>query len=111
MDGIRKERRGFASMSPEKQPGAMGMEGRYASFLVEPKGEVATGIYPIRVETADGISNLQLFSVGDFPETTEEESTMGARPGSNDSIEAAQSLPASAITVTGTLRSTGMWRP
>ncbi len=80
------------------------MEGRYASFLVEPKAGLQSGVYPVRVETAEGISNVQLFSIGDFPETTEDESEMGAKPNSNDSIEAAQSLPASAVTLTGTLR-------
>lgn len=94
----------FTAMSPEKQPGMMSMEGRYASFLVEPKAELSTGVFPIRIETIHGISNVQLFSIGEFPESIEEESAPGAKPFSNDSIEAAQSLPPSAITVTGTLR-------
>ncbi len=94
----------FTALAPERQPGMMSIEGRYASFLVEPKGEWKTGVYTIRLETADGISNVQLFSIGDFPELTESEASPGARPAMNDSIESAESLPASAVTVTGTLR-------
>ncbi len=93
----------FTALSPEEPPGTMA-EGRYASFLVEPKSDAATGVYPVRVETADGISNVQLFSIGDFTELTEDEAAMGALPNRNDSIENPQSLPESAVTVTGTLR-------
>ncbi len=90
----------FTPMSPEMPAGMMAAPGRYASFLVEPKAELGTGVFPIRVETAAGISNIQLFSIGEFPELQEEET----KPNSNDSIEAAQSLPASAVTMTGSLR-------
>ena len=82
----------------------MSAEGRYASFLVEPKADLAVGVYPIRVETADGISNIQLFAVGSFPELPEEESQPGALPNRNDTIENAQSLPNAAVTLNGTLR-------
>ncbi|MFN7543775.1 MAG: PPC domain-containing protein, partial [Acidobacteriota bacterium] len=90
----------FTPLSAEIPAGMMATPGRYASFLVEPKSDLATGVFPIRIETAGGISNIQLFSIGEFPELQEEET----KPNSNDSIEAAQSLPASAVTVTGTLR-------
>ncbi len=90
----------FTPLSPEAPAGMMAAPGRYASFLVEPKGDLPTGVFPIRVETVSGISNIQLFSIGEFPELQEEET----KPNSNDSIESAQSLPASAVTVTGTLR-------
>jgi len=90
----------FTAMAP---PAGM-MEGRYASFLVEPKGELEVGVYPIRVQAADGLSNILLFSVGAFPEINEEESQPGGVPHSNDSIEKAQSLPTSAITLNGTLK-------
>jgi hypothetical protein len=92
----------FTPMSPEKT-GPM-LEGRYATFLVEPKSDLNVGVYPIRVETPDGISNIQFFTVGAFPETQEEESRPGALPNSNDSIESAQSLPPTALTLNGTLR-------
>lgn len=87
----------FTSMSAER--GQMG-----AMFLVEPKGEIPVGVYPIRVETPDGISNVQLFTVGAFPELMEEESERGQLPNRNDTPETAQPLPAANVTVNGTLR-------
>ena len=75
-----------------------------ASFLVEPSGDPQPGVYPIRVETPDGISNVQLFVIGTFPEYLEDESRPGALPNSNDSIESAQALPSGPLTVNGYLR-------
>jgi len=92
-----------ASFTPLAPPAGM-MESRYATFLVEPKRELEVGVYPIRVQSADGLSNILLFSIGAFPEISEEESQPGGVQHSNDSIEKAQSLPASAITLNGTLR-------
>lgn len=92
----------FTPMSPEKT-GPM-TDGRYATFLVEPQGELAVGVYPIRVETPDGISNIQLFTVGSFAEVAEDESRPGALPNSNDTMETAQVLNSSPLTVNGTLR-------
>jgi len=90
----------FTPMAP-----AAGMsESRYATFLVEPKCDVEVGVYPIRVQAADGLSNILLFSIGSLPEINEEESQPGAAAHSNDSIEKAQSLPSTAITLNGTLR-------
>jgi len=95
----------FTPMTAEKPAGSMmNLDGRYASFLVEPKGEIPVGIYPIRVETADGLSNIQMLSIGSFAEMPEEESQPGALPNRNDTIESAQPLPAASITVNGTLR-------
>jgi hypothetical protein len=88
----------FTPLGPEK--GVMGG----ASFLVEPSGEAAVGVYPVRVVTAYGISNVQLFSIGAFPEFIEEESRPGALPNTNDTIEGAQSLPSGPLTVNGKLR-------
>ncbi|MFN0167189.1 MAG: hypothetical protein ACKV22_12230 [Bryobacteraceae bacterium] len=93
----------FTSMAPEKPPGMM-QEGRYASFLVEPKADLAVGVYPVRVETADGISNVLLFAIGAFPEIAEDESQPGSLPNRNDSIETAQTLGSTPLTVNGTLR-------
>lgn len=92
----------FTPLTPEKT-GPMA-QGRYASFLVEPADNLAVGVYPIRVETPEGISNIQLFAVGAFPELTEDESRPGALPNSNDTIETAQPLPSAPITVNGTLQ-------
>ncbi|MBV8820082.1 MAG: hypothetical protein JO022_17085, partial [Acidobacteriaceae bacterium] len=92
----------FTPLAPEKRGGMA--EGRYASFLVEPSRELAVGTYPIRVEMPNGISNLQLFTVGAFPEYLEDESRAGALPNSNDTIETAQALPAAPFTMNGVLR-------
>jgi len=81
-----------------------GMPDRNASFLVEPKSEWAVGVYTIRVKGPNGLSNILLFSVGSFPEITEDESRPGAEPHQNDSIERAQALPSTAVTVNGTLQ-------
>jgi hypothetical protein len=61
-------------------------------------------VYTIRVQGANGISNILLFSVGAFPEIDEEESQPGALPHQNDSIERAQALPSTPVTVNGTLQ-------
>ena len=75
-----------------------------ASFLVEPKPETAVGVYPVRVVTPNGISNIQLFTIGAFPEFIEDESRLGALPNSNDTLESAQALPSAPLTVNGRLR-------
>jgi len=92
----------FTPLAPD--PTSSMMEDRYASFLVEPQGDVAVGVYPIRVETSGGISNIQLFTVGVFPELAEDESEPGSKPHQNDSLEDAQSLSSAEVTVNGSLR-------
>jgi hypothetical protein len=98
----------FTLLTPELPPqlrgGPMQDEGRYATFLVEPSAALAVGVYPIRVVTSDGISNVQLFTVGAFPEIPEDESQPGALPNTSDNIEDAQSLPSPPFTLSGTLR-------
>jgi hypothetical protein len=84
--------------------GPMPVEGRSATFLVEPTAEAAVGVYAIRVVTGEGISNVQLFTVGAFPELTEDESRSGALPNTDDTTETAQPLPAPPFTLNGTLR-------
>jgi len=79
-------------------------EGRSATFLVEPTGDLAAGVYAIRVVTGEGISNVQLFTVGAFPELVEDESRPGALPNTNDTMETAQLLPPPPFTLNGTLR-------
>jgi hypothetical protein len=86
----------FTPMASEKQG--------TATFLVEPKSEWAVGVYTIRVKGSNGISNILLFSVGAFPEIAEDESRPGASPHQNDSIERAQALPSTPVTVNGTLQ-------
>ncbi len=71
-------------------------------FLLEIRSEAPVGIYPIRVETQEGISNIQLFSVGAFPEITETESEDDETKNANDSPDSAQGVDAPVI-VNGTL--------
>ena len=92
----------FTPLAPEKSD--MPAAGGSASFLVEPTGDVPVGVYPIRIETPEGISNIQLFAVGSFPEFTEDESRPGSLPHSNDTPETAQALPSAPFTLNGTLR-------
>ena len=80
----------FTPLGPEKPEME---ESSYAEFLVEPTGDWNVGVYPIRVQAANGISNILLFSVGAFPEITEDESRPGSLPHQNDSIERAQTIP------------------
>ena len=98
----------FTLLTPELPPqlrgGPMQDEGRYATFLVEPSADLAVGVYPIRVVTSEGISNVQLFTVGAFPEIPEDESQPGALPNTSDNMEDAQPLPPPPFTLNGTLR-------
>jgi hypothetical protein len=98
----------FTLLAPELPPqlrgGTMQGEGRYATFLVEPSADLAVGVYPLRVVTSEGISNVQLFTVGAFPEIPEDESQPGSLPNTSDSMEGAQPLPATPFTLNGTLR-------
>ncbi|HYL74487.1 MAG TPA: PPC domain-containing protein [Bryobacteraceae bacterium] len=93
-----------ASFTPVNAAQKMdGMSGAIA-FLVEPRPDVAPGLYPIRVESSKGISNVLLFTIGTFPEVAEEESLPYSRPNRNDSIETAQPIQSTPVTVNGTLR-------
>jgi hypothetical protein len=77
--------------------------GRSVSFLVEPRADVAPGVYPIRIESA-GISNVLLFTLGTYPEVTEEESQPDSLPNRNDTIETAEPVRSAPVVVNGTLR-------
>ena len=61
-------------------------------------------MYPVRIETPAGISNILLFTLGTFPEVTEEESQPYSPPNSNDGIETAEPVRDSPVVVNGTLR-------
>ena len=97
----------FTLLTPDQPApipgGPMQGEGRYATFLVEPTADLAVGVYAIRVVTGEGISNVQLFAVGAFPEFTEDESRAGALPNTNDSVQTAQPLPPPPFTLNGAL--------
>lgn len=72
------------------------------SFLLELDADAEVGLYPLRLETSTGLTNLALFSVGALEEIYEEESAPKGRPGSNDGIENAQAIELPA-TVNGRL--------
>ena len=87
-----------ASFTPlaAKDPGAPAQEVDSAAFLVEVRKDAAPGLYPIRVHSDLGLSNVLLFSVGEFPEVGEENA------GSNDTPAGSQTVPVP-VTVNGTL--------
>ncbi len=76
---------------------------RRRPYLLEIDPEAPTGAYPLRVETAEGLSNILLFAVGTFPETTEEEALVDEQIPLNDAPAKAQMI-ALPLTVNGTLR-------
>src|SRR2546428_10773780 len=62
------------------------------SFLVQLHEDAPVGVYPVRIRTDDGLSNVLVFSVGDLPEVSEKEP--------NNSMGEAQQI-APPITVSG----------
>ena len=87
----------FAPLAPKEG----GMAGSALPFLVEIRPEAPVGLYPIRVETREGLSNVLLFSVGLLPEVDEEEPQ--AQDYSNDSPAKAQPVVVPGI-INGSLR-------
>jgi hypothetical protein len=63
-------------------------------FLVQLPDDAPVGLYPIRVRTENGLSNVLIFSVGDLPEVSEKEP--------NNSLDQAQPIIAP-VTVNGSL--------
>jgi len=78
--------------------------GKTVTFLVEPKADAQPGVYPIRIESQHGISNVLLLTIGTYPEVTEEESQPYSKPNRNDSIETAEPIQSTPITINGTLK-------
>jgi len=76
---------------------------------VQLKEQAPVGLYPIRVRTDEGLSNVLLFSVGRFPEMVESESllpdllTKELEKDRNDTLAMAQKV-AVPVTINGTLR-------
>ncbi|HUQ93910.1 MAG TPA: hypothetical protein VM120_19685 [Bryobacteraceae bacterium] len=70
--------------------------GKRLPFLVEIQPGAPVGLYPVRIESPNGISNILLFSLGSYPEMREMEK--------NDTMETAQPLKALPITINGTFR-------
>ena len=74
----------FSQLTLSKDPlsefGGMTRPDTVLPFMVALKADTPIGFYPIRVVTADGISNVVLFSVGDLPEVEEIESKNPKQP-------------------------------
>ncbi len=92
-----------ASITPLTPPKQGPRQGRELPYLVELPADAPVDVYPIRVRTKDGLSNLLLFTVGAFPEVLEEESQVDVKEPLNDAIPQAQRI-ATPVTVNGTLR-------
>ncbi len=95
----------FSRLTMTKDPSAESNQGSMAPntslpFLVTLKNDAPIGLYPIRVTSPDGISNVLLFSVGDMPEVDETESRNPKV--TNDQPKDAQRVPVP-VTVNGTL--------
>ena len=87
-----------ASFTPlaAPEPGKPGQDSEQAIFLVELDPDAPIDLYPIRVITPTGMSNLLLFSVGKFREVQEEDDTGAGAIEANQMVEAP-------VTVNGTL--------
>ena len=59
---------------------------------MELEKDAPVGIYPLRLETNSGLSNLWLFSVGEFPDVAEEETRMAGEPDQNGTPGFAQAV-------------------
>jgi hypothetical protein len=93
----------FTPLAPPAGKTRMMAPGRAAQFLVEPAEQIEPGVYPIRLETPAGISNILLFTVGVYAEYAEEESGPYSEPNRNDTIETAEPVAATPATINGTL--------
>lgn len=85
------------SFTPLTSAGSGKMAGAQLLFLVEIRPDAPVGIYSVRVETHEGISNILLFSVGAFPEIAETESEDDETRNANDSPESAQAVDAPVV--------------
>ena len=84
----------LARFSPPKD---LAQPGTQLPFLLQLPSDAPVGLYPLRIRTEQGLSNILLFSVGDLPESSEQEP--------NDAPSQAQhvTLP---TTLNGTLKET-----
>ena len=93
----------FAHMTASRDPlskDSAGKPGSVLPFLVSVPPDAQTGVFPVRIKTRAGISNLVLFSVSDLTEVEEAESLNPEQ--SNHTPDGAQKLSAGTI-VNGTL--------
>ena len=94
-----------AALTPLSPPREMELQGKELPYLLEISPDAAVGVYPIRIQTQEGLSNVLLFSVGAFPETADKETeAIGRDIGEplNDELETAQAIT-TPVTVNGTL--------
>ena len=80
------------SMTGTSEAGQMGPS--QLEYLLEVPEDARPGIYPLRIETAEGISNVLLFTVGEFPQVAETESLPDpeGEEVANDFLETAQAI-------------------
>ena len=81
--------------TPLAVPGEAGKErSESLAYLLEVGNNARQGVVPLRIETADGISNAVLFMVGGFPQMSEDESDEASdgSEASNDFPEIAQEV-------------------
>ncbi len=62
------------------------------AYLLEIAPDAAAGVYPLRVETEEGVSNALLFTIGPFPTIGETESRLDGDGRSNDFRDGAQAI-------------------
>jgi len=94
-----------AALTPLSPPKEMELQGKELPYLLEISADAAVGVYPIRIQTQEGLSNVLLFSVGAFPETADKETEAAGRDAGeplNDALETAQVIT-TPVTVNGTL--------
>ena len=93
-----------ATFTPMTSPrkGDSEAAGEQLLFLVELDSGAEPGLYPIRVTSSQGLSNILLFSVGVFPERMEQEPRQMGSERSNDSPQTSEPIEVPG-TVNGTL--------
>ncbi len=94
--GFTKESELILPFKAEVHGGSNGNEA--ASFRIKPAADVATGVYPARVRTADGISNLRLVTVVEVPVIRVKEPNGRYRVGKLD-LDAVQPIPIPCVIV------------
>ena len=85
----------FTTLTSPGAGRAKGGQEEQLRFLVELEEETPVGLYPIRLATADGLSNLLLFSVGAFAELSETVGSFSSR----DSAEPGRTIESLPVTV------------
>ncbi len=77
----------------EPAPATLKSDAANWRLIIRVAPDVAVGVYPIRIQTDDGVSNPFLLAVGQLPQVTEKEE--------NSTFEAAQPVPNPPLVVEG----------